>query len=155
MENNTVYVLTSAIACGYTTASKYGLLKSGKDEITLKAGETIGSLSEIEAANVKFDLDVENYKPLDLKELANSIKTTTIDKDLEPMISNNNLTKHERLMLSAVLLKHKHVFQWDMSSLGRTKQHHVPTGTSYPGQRKQYPILTVAIDEIRKQQLRC
>ena len=88
------------------------VLNAGKDEITLKAGETIGSLSEIEAANVKFDLDIENYKPLDLKELANSIKSTTIDKDLEPMISNDNLTKHERLMLSAVLLKHKHVFQW-------------------------------------------
>lgn len=87
------------------------MINAGKNDITLNCGDQIGSLNEIEAANVKFDLDVANFKPLDLAELKKGINNIIIDKDLGTMLSSNSLTKHERLLLLAVLSKHKHVFQ--------------------------------------------
>ncbi len=120
----------------------------------LKAGQVIGSVSVIDDANSQFDKMVSNFYPLDVEKVR-TIATTqpfTYSEELRSMTANSQLNDLQRRMLLVVLKIHENVFQWDSKGLGRTKllEHHVKT-TGPPIQQRQYPIPTVAMEEIRAQ----
>ncbi len=73
----------------------------------------------------------------------------TYSDQLLSMTANSQLNDLQRKMLLVVLKIHEYVFQWDFNSLGRIK-HQVKT-TGPPVQQRQYPIPTVAMEEIRTQ----
>ena len=131
------------------------VMNAGSSDIQLKRGQPIGSLSEIDAANIKFDEDIANFVPLDIEKvrLASVNIVPGYKPCLDSMIINDKLTTEQRRMLQVVLSMHEKVFQWGIESIGRTflVQHNVPTGDTKPIQQKQYPIPSVAMDEIRKQ----
>lgn len=131
------------------------VVNTGRCDIKLEKDHTMGLMEEIENANIKFDEQVSNFQQLDLdkvREQASKLKFNP-NSQLNAMIDNEDLTSVQRSMLLTVLSMHESVFQWDLSKLGRTKlvEHSVPTGDSNPIQRKQYPIPTVAMEEVRKQ----
>lgn len=131
------------------------VMNAGPDDLTFKTGQNIGQLSEIENANSQFDKDVASFQPLDIDMVRKTAMDTKVklDSEMNEMITNNKLTDLQTRMLLVVLSMNESVFQWDKSSLGRTKlvEHYVNTGDNRPVQQKQYPIPTVAYDEIRKQ----
>lgn len=133
------------------------VVNAGDSDINLSTGHVLGSMDEIEYANVEFDVQVSKFQQLDIdkvRELANkSDAVDSMNPQINAMIANNKLTPVERRMLLVVLSMHEPFFQWDLGKLGRTKlvEHNVPTGDSDPVRRKHYPIPSVAMDEVRKQ----
>lgn len=131
------------------------VMNVGSSDIQLKRGQPIGSLSEIDAANIQFDEDIANFVPLDIEKvrLASVNIVPGYKPCLDSMIINDKLTTEQRRMLQVVLSMHEKVFQWGIESIGRKflVQHNVPTGDTKPIQQKQYPTPSVAMDEIRKQ----
>ena len=139
---------------GSTTQKLFcNVVNTGLEDMVLKNGHAIGELSEIDAANVKFDEDVANFVPLDTKLVRKHSKGFTSKPGISCMIANDNLTVEQRSMLEVVLTMHENVFQTAEGGVGRTKlvEHSVPTGDHKPIVTKQYPLPTVAMDEIRKQ----
>lgn len=113
------------------------------------------SLSERDAANIKFDEDVANFVPLDIESVRLAAQQNSDPRYDSPqadsMITNGKLTELQKCMLRVVLTLHESVFR-DKSTIGKTKlvEHSVATGDHRPVQQKQYPIPTVAMDEIRR-----
>lgn len=131
------------------------VMNTGPTDVTLKSGHALGTLSEIDAANIKFDEDMANFVPLDIAKIRLMADTFNFNPSskLNGMFTNDKLTHIQKCMLQIVLSMHTDVFQWDKTTLGRTMlvEHCVPTGDSKPVQQKQYPIPTVAMQEVRKQ----
>ena len=129
------------------------VVNTGKEEVTLKKNLVMGEVSEIDAANAKFDEEIANFVPLDLEQVRMRSREFKPEPEISRMISNDNLTNEQRKMLQFVLSMHKDVFQSADGTLGRTKlvEHSVQTNDHNPIATKQYPIPTVAVDEIRSQ----
>jgi len=131
------------------------VINAGDSDIVLKSGTTIGHISDIERANIQFDEDVSGFVPLDVEKVTKKAQgnTFTPEPQMLKMVETSSLSDLQKNMLLVVLSINSDVFQWDQSVLGRTKlvEHHVDTGDSKPMQHKQYPIPTVAYEEIRKQ----
>ena len=131
------------------------VINAGNTDLTLSKGHEIGSVDEIEDANVSFEKQVDKFQPLDLDMVRQQAKLLKPEchTHLNGMISNEKLSHLERNMLIVLLARHNSVFQWDPTKIGRTKlvEHSVPTGDSQPVQRKQYPIPSAAMQEVRDQ----
>jgi len=137
------HVSADQLLCNVVNASPY--------IAELKAGQVIGSVSVIDDANAQFDEMVSNFSPLDVEKVRITATTQpfTYSEQLLSMTANSQLNDLQRRMLLVVLKIHENVFQWDSNSLGRTKllEHQVKT-TGPPVQQRQYPIPTVAMEEI-------
>jgi hypothetical protein len=74
-------------------------------------------------------------------------------KDICAIPVGNRLTPVQLLKLRIVLLKNHDAFQWDPNSISRTTlvEHSIDTGSHPPIRTKQYPLPTVAMDQIRAQ----
>ncbi len=131
------------------------VMNAGDSDIVLEAGRQLGQLTDIDRANIQFDKDVESFVPLNINYVLKEADKFKIKPDdpMLKMVGNDRLSELQRKMLMVVLTLNSDVFQWDQKGLGRTKlvEHHVNTGDSRPVQQKQYPIPTVAYDEVRKQ----
>ena len=128
--------------------------------IMLKANSKLGSLTDAEEANVKFDEDVLSYVPLDVDVLkceaaasSNSLSTPDVSQRVATLRISNKLAATQRKQLSVLLSRHLSAFQWNPLETGRTKlvEHSIPTGDSAPIQQRQYPIPSIAREPLTKQ----
>ena len=65
----------------------------------------------------------------------------------------DKLTDEQQFKLRVVLLKNYKAFQWVPNAISRTNlvEHEINTGDAAPIRSKQYPLPTIALDQIRKQ----
>ena len=153
------------------------LINSNDSEVVLTEGQEIGYLSEAEIALNQFNNDVMNYVPLDTKKLVHSsgkthsskpvrhndnqpielttadIKNNEIKNKLKLLKSGKSLKQEQRSLLLSVLKKNIDAFQWNQNEIGRTKlvEHQIPTGNHEPIRQRQYPIPSVARDNMNSQ----
>ena len=97
---------------------------------------------------------------------APSIFSTNVDKDAPPPNAipsewhdicqipiGDRLSDTQKFQLRVMLLKNHKAFQWDPNAISRTNlvEHEINTGNALPIRTKQYPLPTVALDQIRQQ----
>ena len=152
-------------------------INSTNFDITFKQNHALGHLNEAEIAEEQFENNVKQYIPLDISKLVHftgktcasvpiheptnkEISITTADiinhemeKRIKQLIVGKSLTKEQCQLLLKVLKKNIDVFQWTQNEVGRTKlvEHTIPTGTHEPIQQRQYPIPSVARDNMKNQ----
>ena len=152
------------------------VLNSSDLDVTLKKDRTVGVLSEAEIADEQFDQEIQQYKPLEIHKLAHfsgktsssvplfdgkkSVEITTADikcheikNKIKLLKLGKSLEDKQRSMLSKVLEKNIAAFQFDQNEIGRTNliEHRIPTGSNQPIQQRQYPIPSVARDNMSTQ----
>ena len=153
------------------------VINSSDADVVLKQNQAIGHLSEAEIAEEKFEENVKRYTPLsinkliqfagklysskpinDAQHLQHEITTTDIlihemKNRLKQLRTGKLFTNEQRVLLMKVLEKNIEVFQWNPNEIGRTKlvEHKIPTGHHEPIQQRQYPIPSVARDNMKDQ----
>ena len=137
----------------------------------------IGTLSEAEISDAKFNKEVLNYKRLDLTKLIHSTGKTCssvpvcVNFDVGKVITTEDVRNHsiksriktlqigkrldvkQRDLLITILQQNESAFQWDANEIGRTHlvEHCIPTGNINPIQQRQYPIPSVARENMNSQ----
>ena len=88
------------------------VINAGNTDLTLSKGHEIGSVDEIEDANVSFEKQVDKFQPLDLDMVRQQAKLLKPEchTHLNGMISNEKLSYLERNMLIVLLARHNSVF---------------------------------------------
>ena len=153
------------------------VINSSDEDIILKQNQEIGHLCEAEIAEEQFEDNVKRYVPLTTTKLIHfSGKTcsskpvneaehgqqeiTTVDiiyheikHRLKQLQTGKSLSSEQRVLLLKILEKNVDVIQWNPNEIGRTKlvEHKIPTGNAAPIQQRQYPIPSVARDNMKDQ----
>jgi uncharacterized cysteine cluster protein YcgN (CxxCxxCC family) len=153
------------------------VINSSDEDIILKQNQEIGHLCEAEIAEEQFEDNVKRYVPLITTKLihfsgkkcsskpVNEVEDgqqeiTTADiinhemkHRLKQLQTGKSLSSEQRVLLLKRLEKNVDVFQWNPNEIGRTKlvEHKIPTGNAAPIQKRQYPIPSVARDNMKDQ----
>jgi hypothetical protein len=135
--------------------------------VTIEANRLMGSLVKATLAESNDDDEI-SHRQSRVEQAAHlvSIFKTTVEETSRPINVDTvqwtnicsipvgeKLHPNQIQSLRVVLLKNYESFQWDANSISRTNlvEHSIDTGAHAPIRTKQYPLPTVAMDQIRAQ----